>query len=561
MLIMDPEEKKAKPEETVGFAPEMLGSPLGANIDFPAGLSSSVSSGPLGITLIKKLGEGAMGEVWEARQEGLTRKVAFKILKGNASARFQIEANAVASMRHPGIMQLFTCGVYNGRPYLVLEYVSGGDLEEKIKQEKNQPWPLEKAVKLVAELAHAIHHAHGKGILHRDLKPANILFHEDGKAVIADFGLAKLLEDSSLTMNGQIMGSPAWIPPEQAAGDLDNIGPASDTFGLGAVLYQLLTGKAPFHMPSTMMALIKARESNVDNPRKLNPLIPVALEKLLLKALAKNPKDRFSSSEDFARQLEHWLDRKKRRNLLVGSIAVFMVIAGLLALAFSRGGSYNPIEVVAELTCEKFEIFVRPGEGIKKASWLKLPSAEALPAKPGDLMFVEAKFNQPAYIYLFFVQANGKVQPLYPWSLDGTGLEKITMNDKPNNSKPSKELSWPPLSVKDGSPTRKAIRFDASPGLETILLLASKDPWPAGKTPAEILGEKPLPPRMLGSNLSEYTTIGADQSQPVQILPQETSRGIDFGLFEIKDPVELLLNKVANDFPVRRITWFGHVGN
>ena len=558
---MDPEEKKAKPEETVGFAPEMLGSPLGANIDFPAGLSSSVPTGPPGITLIKKLGEGAMGEVWEARQEGLTRKVAFKILKGNASARFQIEANAVASMRHPGIMQLFTCGVYNGRPYLVLEYVSGGDLEEKIKLAKNQPWPLEKAVALVVELAHAIHHAHGKGILHRDLKPANIMFHEDGKAVIADFGLAKLLEDSSLTMNGQIMGSPAWIPPEQAAGDLANIGPASDTFGLGAVLYQLLTGKAPFHMPSSFQALIKARESDVDSPRKLNPLIPVDLEKLMLKALAKNPNDRFSSSEDFATQLEHWLNRKKRRNLLVSSVALFVVIAGLLALAFSRGGSNNPIEVVAELTCEKFEIFVRPGEGIKKASWLKLPSAGTLPAKPGDLMFVEAKFNQPAYIYLFFVQANGKVQPLYPWSLDGTGLEKITMNDRPNNPKPSKELSWPPLNVKDGNPTRKAIRFDASPGLETILLLASKEPWPAGKTPAEILGDNPLPPRMLGSNLSEYTTIGADQSQPVQILPQETSRGIDFGLVEIKDPVELLLNKVANDFPVRRITWFGHVGN
>jgi len=561
MLIMDPEETKAKPEETTGFAQETLNSPLRANIDFSTGLSSSVPTGPPGITLIKKLGEGAMGEVWEARQEGLTRKVAFKILKGNASARFQIEANAVASMRHPGIMQLFTCGVYNGRPYLVLEYVSGGDLEEKIKQAKNQPWPLEKAVALVAELAHAIHHAHGKGILHRDLKPANILFHEDGKAVIADFGLAKLLEDSSLTMIGQIMGSPAWIPPEQAAGDLANIGPASDTFGLGAVLYQLLTGKAPFHMPSSFQALIKARESDVDSPRKLNPLIPVDLEKLMLKALAKNPNDRFSSSEDFATQLEHWLNRKKRRNVLVSSVALFVIIAGLLALAFSRGGSSNPIEVVAELTCEKFEIFVRPGEGIKKASWLKLPSAGTLPAKPGDLMFVEAKFNQPAYIYLFFVQANGKVQPLYPWSLDGTGLEKITMNDKPNNPKPSKELSWPPLNVKDGNPTRKAIRFDASPGLETILLLASKDPWPAGKTPAEILGDNPLPPRMLGSNLSEYTTIGADQSQPVQILPQETSRGIDFGLVEIKDPVELLLNKVANDFPVRRITWFGHVGN
>ena len=561
MLNMDPEETKAKAEETTGFAQETLNSPLRANIDFPAGLSSSVPTGPPGITLIKKLGEGAMGEVWEARQEGLTRKVAFKILKGNASSRFQIEANAVASMRHPGIMQLFTCGVYNGRPYLVLEYVSGGDLEEKIKQTKNQPWPLEKAVALVVELAHAIHHAHGKGILHRDLKPANILFHEDGKAVIADFGLAKLLEDSSLTMNGQIMGSPAWIPPEQAAGDLDNIGPASDTFGLGAVLYQLLTGKAPFHMPSTFQALIKAREADVDSPRKLNPLIPVDLEKLLLKALAKNPKDRFSSAEDFARQLEHWLNRKKRRNLLIGSATAFVAILGLLALAFFKGGSNNPIEVVAELTCEKFEIFVRPGEGVEKASWLKLPSAGTLPAKPGDLMFVEAKFNQPAYIYLFFVQANGKVKPLYPWSLDGTGLGKITMNDIPNHPGPSKELSWPPLGVKDGSPTRKAIRFDASPGLETILLLASKDPWPAGKTPAEILGDKPLPPRMLGSNLSEYITIGADQSQPVQILLQENSRGIDDGLAEIKDPVESLLNKVANDFPVRRITWFGHVGN
>ena len=108
MLNMDPEETKVKPEETTGFAQETLNSPLGANIDFPTGPSSSVPTGPPGITLIKKLGEGAMGEVWEARQEGLTRKVACKILKWNASARFQIEANAVASMRHPGIMQLFS---------------------------------------------------------------------------------------------------------------------------------------------------------------------------------------------------------------------------------------------------------------------------------------------------------------------------------------------------------------------------------------------------------------------------------------------------------------------
>lgn len=559
---MNPKDTKQKLEETTDIAPDTLDIPLGAKISASDVFSFNIPIGPPGITLIKRLGEGAMGDVWEARQEGLSRIVAFKILKGNASDRFQIEANAVANMRHPGIMQLFTCGVFQGKPYLVLEYISGGNLEDKIKELNNEPWQIEKAVSLVLELARAIHYAHSKGILHRDIKPANILFHEDGKAVIADFGLAKLLDDSSLTIKGQIMGSPAWIPPEQAIGDLDNVGPASDIFGLGAVLYQLLTGKAPFLSSSATLSLIKAREADFDNPRNLNHSIPLELEKVLLKALAKNPNERFNSAEDFARQLEIWLNRKKRRRTITAWTAVFISILGLIAFAFSNQKlSTRSIEIATELTCEKFDIFVRPKEDIQKTSWLKLPSAGTLPVKAGDLMFVEAKLNQPAFIYLFFIQADGMVKPLYPWSLDGTGLGKISMNDIPKHPGPSKELSWPPLIDNEGNLNRKAIRFDSSPGLETILLLASKEPWPHGRTPAEFLGDKPLPPRMLGKNHGEYLTIGADQSQPVQIIEQENSRGIDDGLPEIKDPVELLLNKLAKNFPVRRITWFGHVEN
>ena len=244
--------------------------------------------------LLKVLGEGGMGIVYKARQLSLNRPVALKMIKAArfASAdevrRFQNEAEAVARLDHPNIVPIFEVGQYEDQHYFSMKLIAGESLDKRLKDYIADP---RRAARLVATTAGAIHHAHQRGILHRDLKPANILIDAEGQPHVTDFGLAKRVEgDSELTRSGAILGTPAYMAPEQASGKRGAVTTATDVYGLGAVLYALLTGRAPFGGTTVIDTLEQVRERPPEPPRKLNPRVPRDLEVICLKCLEKDPR-------------------------------------------------------------------------------------------------------------------------------------------------------------------------------------------------------------------------------------------------------------------------------
>jgi serine/threonine-protein kinase len=286
-----------------------------------------------GFEMLELIGRGGMGVVYKARHVGLGRVVAVKMVLAGASAgrdelaRFRTEAEAVARLHHPNIVQIHEVGEQAGSPYLVLEYVGGGSLADVLAR---GPMPAHQAAELVLTLAQAIRHAHEQNIVHRDLKPANILLQSassksqsgdqpppDQSAIrnlqsaipkIADFGLAKLLDaDRGFTQTGAVLGSPAYMSPEQAAGRVHGIGPATDIYALGAILYEALTGKPVFNGDTVLETLEQVRQQDPTPPRTLQPSVPADLETICLKCLEKEPADRYRSAEALAHDLNAFL--------------------------------------------------------------------------------------------------------------------------------------------------------------------------------------------------------------------------------------------------------------
>ena len=261
--------------------------------------------------LQRVLGEGGMGIVYKARQLSLNRPVALKMIKAArfASAdevrRFQNEAEAVARLDHPHIVPIFEVGQFEDQHYFSMKLVAGESLDKRSKDYLADP---RRAARLVATMAVAIHHAHQRGILHRDLKPANILVDGEGQPHVTDFGLAKRVEgDSELTRSGAIVGTPAYMAPEQASAKKGAITTATDVYGLGAILYALLTGRAPFGGTTVLDTLEQVRERPPEPPRKLNPRVPRDLEVICLKCLEKDPSRRYASAAALAEDLNRWL--------------------------------------------------------------------------------------------------------------------------------------------------------------------------------------------------------------------------------------------------------------
>jgi len=308
-----------------------------------------------GYTILDRLDRGGMGVIYKARHEKLNRLVALKmILAGEHAdadklARFHVEAEAVARLRHPNIVEIYDIGTANGVPYLALEYLPGGSLEQLFRQAPQSPrWSAE----LLARLAQAMHTAHLAGIVHRDLKPANVLLAEDGTAKISDFGLAKRREAAGQTQTGQIIGTPAYMAPEQARGESKSVGPAADVYSLGAILYEALTGQPPFRSEAVMQTLQRVLNDEPVPPRKLVASVPADLETVCLKALRKEPKDRYATAQELADELDRflheepvrarplsrlerlcrWYRRKPARAGLLAATIALLLTAGLTTL-------------------------------------------------------------------------------------------------------------------------------------------------------------------------------------------------------------------------------------
>ncbi|MBM3979399.1 MAG: hypothetical protein FJ304_03780 [Planctomycetes bacterium] len=284
-----------------------------------------------GYEVLELIGRGGMGRVYRARHLGLGRVVALKLLLHEADdhllARFREEARAVARLQHPNIAQLYESGSAGGRPYFAQEFVDGGALARALA---GAPQPPRDAADLVEVVARAVHHSHTQGIIHRDLKPGNILLARkegagdgpfrlaDFVPKVADFGLAKTVASrgadtkpdsgGALTRTGEILGTPGYMPPEQASGVVANVGPPADVYALGAVLYEALTGRPPFQMPDPVQTLMLVLTRDPVPPRALQPDVPRDLETICLKCLEKQPRKRYDTARDLADDLRRYLD-------------------------------------------------------------------------------------------------------------------------------------------------------------------------------------------------------------------------------------------------------------
>ena len=245
------------------------------------------------VEILSELGRGGMGIVYKARQIRLNRLCALKIsLPGKHSgavprARFLAEAETIARLRHPNIVQIYGLGDHDGRPYFEMEYIEGGSLARRLD---GTPWSPEPAARMVAVLARAIGDAHRLGIVHRDLKPANVLLVDDDTPKIVDFGLAKTLEaDSNLTQSGVFVGTPSYAAPEQVEGLTRTVGPAADIYALGAIFYHMLTGRPPFQAATVLQTLEQVKTADPVPPSRLQPGLSQDAETICLKCLREGP--------------------------------------------------------------------------------------------------------------------------------------------------------------------------------------------------------------------------------------------------------------------------------
>ncbi len=463
-----------------------------------------------GFEVLAKLGEGGMGVVYKARQEGLNRLVALKMVRrdvasAQALARFRGEAEAVARLQHPHVVAVHAWGEQEGVPFLALEFCPGGSLHGKIR---GRPQPSVEAARLVEKLARAVQAAHERGIVHRDLKPANVLLAPAGDEPalntlwgipkVADFGLCRCFEaDRQRTAEGAVMGSPPYMAPEQAEGRTREVGPATDVWALGAILYEVLTGRPPFGGPSLPAVLHAVRYEEPPRPGALNPGVPAGLEAICLKCLRKSAKERYARAADLAADLRAWLagqspeaistapgespgtslspgpslpetlpwgkKRGPRRAWLVAAGLLLAALLGLGAWAWwDRTPPDSSTPAVLPPPKDKplsvhLQVFRTEQEGFNRRQIGEL-GRSTFRVRLNEGVEVEATLSEPAYAYL--IAFNPATRP--------DDQEQHVRRD---------EGTRPP--EKRRAIDRRALELDDGEGLQAFAVVASRQPLPA----------------------------------------------------------------------------------
>src|SRR5436190_278615 len=323
--------------------------------------------------LLEEIGRGGQGVVYRARQKSLNRTVALKVIGLGHWAteahlkRFRREAESAASLEHPCIVPIHEVGERDGSCYFSMKFIEGGQLDEVVRRE---PMPLRRAVELIDKVARTVHYAHEHHVLHRDIKPGNILLDRQGEPHLTDFGLARLVEtESTVTRTMEVLGTPSYMAPEQAVGNNAAVSSVTDVYGLGAVLYQLLTGHPPFAGGTTYETVRLVLDTEPRQPRLLNPKVDRDLNTICLKCLEKHPRRRYASALALAEDLERWL---KHEPILAHRTGIF-----------TRGGKWvrrNP--TIALLILSLAALAAAISWNVWKSEFVPSPAATGIAVLP-----------------------------------------------------------------------------------------------------------------------------------------------------------------------------------
>jgi serine/threonine protein kinase len=462
----------------------------------PSDLPQELSGGFGRYRVLRPLGRGAMGTVYLAEDTQLQRLVALKLQNfkddgsGELLQRFQFEARAAAMLRHPNICPVHDIGEIEGRHFISMAYIEGKSLAAFVDPERRQSeaWILT----IIRKLALALQVTHDSGIVHRDLKPTNVMIDERGEPIIMDFGLARLTrrdENVRLTRDGAILGSPAYMSPEQVEGNQSRIDARTDQYALGVILYELLTGCVPFQGSfAAVIGQILAKQP--EPPSKRRPGLDPQIESICLRMLAKKPEERFRLLKDVADETSVILQasaltaegsaspdtlrsppgllKRPRIVAAIGAMTALLAI-GLLVWVVSRPQS-NENSVSNDFVGTAASLPALAGS-VNVLVWdpknpsrrrLSLSDPGALPLRVGDQIRVEASLNRLGYIYLVWIGADGAALPVYPWKKGDWG------------TRPDKEERVASLSLPE-TPD-EGWDLGGGPGMETLILLARDEP-------------------------------------------------------------------------------------
>lgn len=468
-----------------------------------------------------RLGRGGQSEIYRAVHPSLTgRDVVIKWSRQAAGPplrdRFLDEARALSRLDDPGIVRVFDADAHEGRPFLVFEYIDGQTLEGWCRAQV-APGADEVAA-LFAELAEVVERIHGRGVLHLDPKPGNVMLDADGRVRELDFGIAALALpwESAEPAGPGISGTPAYMAPEQARGEVERIGRHTDVYGLGGVLYFLLTGHAPRESGDRLGLLEAAREGRITPLRGHESGVTRDLERICLKCLSAGIEGRYARAAEPARRARRFLGRRRRRAALAGGCVAALAPGAWLVRPTDRAAAPSvpmppaPASASVVLDGELSIRVVRTAGGKVRVLTLGEPGDQVV--RDGDLVHLEARLNQPAHVFPVWIDGKGEVQPLYPW--DPAHGFSAPAGDR--GESPRARVESPPR-VDEGWPVR------GPAGVESALLLARKRPLPETLDLAALLGRLPEAPAAELAGRQVWT-VTPEAAEPR--LLEVASRGI-----------------------------------
>jgi serine/threonine-protein kinase len=526
-------------DETTLWRPvEKSGRPDPPATDPPATSPDARSLGKYEV--IATLGGGAQGAAVLARDPDVGRLVVVKRYHAAAGDAGQ-EARALGRVRSPYTAQCLDLMRHGGELFLVMDYIPGRSLAEVLRQDPPAP---RGAARLIEQIAEGLEAVHACGLIHRDIKPSNVIVGDDGVARLVDFGLAAHLGSEALR---GISGSPPYMSPEQARDQWERIDARSDVYGLGGVLYALLTGQPPHKGTSVEQVLRHAREGRVRPPSELKPrrTVPRELERIVMKALEPDSSRRYGSAAEFRRALRRYRLQPRMRAGIAAVVAITAI--GLMIPFLLPRKPPEPAAIPAVPTALSGELTVKVwGDEKDPRRALSVVDPEALPLRAGDHVRIEARLNRPAHVYLLWIDGQGEVSLVYPRNDDAFG-------GRPAGDQ-ARDLVMSPDSLVKG------LRMVGPGGLETVLLLAREKPLAPGIDLVQLIGQVPRSPLR---DEREVAVLDFERGQPLAMTRSGQNRGIDPGKVDaIDDPILQLMERLRTraQFEVIQAVRFAYRG-